>query len=269
MDESPTSLVLIVDFSSFSWNTASFSSTCLFDSLLSLISLYFNLNHQNKICVIFVSSSDCPTIYSSPTYYSTLTELDQISRSFRSFSTTPFQPSNPSFHVLTSALLKSLLWLTKESSTMNYSKQIAVLSLNDSPPSSSSSSFADLFSVAFSAKKLNIPIDVTCIGTLLYPLQQISFISNGSLFTLPLGECSTPSILSTSVLSLLSLSALVPAHIRSTVPVNQVSTVDLRAYCSCHSNLIDLGFICTNCLSIACKQGPFCPSCKSRISLIR
>jgi transcription initiation factor TFIIH subunit 3 len=38
--------------------------------------------------------------------------------------------------------------------------------------------------------------------------------------------------------------------------------VDYRASCFCHHNLVDVGFVCSVCLSVFCKFSPICSTCQ-------
>ena len=39
------------------------------------------------------------------------------------------------------------------------------------------------------------------------------------------------------------------------------ANVDFRAACFCHRQLVDVGFVCSVCLSIFCKFTPICSTC--------
>ena len=41
------------------------------------------------------------------------------------------------------------------------------------------------------------------------------------------------------------------------------ANVDFRAACFCHRQLVDVGFVCSVCLSIFCKFTPFCSTCNT------
>lgn len=44
-------------------------------------------------------------------------------------------------------------------------------------------------------------------------------------------------------------------------------TVDYRAACVCHSRLVDVGFVCSACLSVYCAFTPLCAVCESHFAL--
>ena len=39
--------------------------------------------------------------------------------------------------------------------------------------------------------------------------------------------------------------------------------VDYRAACFCHRELVDVGFVCSVCLSVFCKFSPICSTCEA------
>ncbi len=43
--------------------------------------------------------------------------------------------------------------------------------------------------------------------------------------------------------------------------------VDFRAACFCHRNLIDVGYVCSVCLTVFCTFSPFCTTCTSQFNL--
>ena len=43
--------------------------------------------------------------------------------------------------------------------------------------------------------------------------------------------------------------------------------VDYRAACFCHRQLIDIGFVCSVCLSIYCKFSPICTTCDTKFKM--
>lgn len=44
--------------------------------------------------------------------------------------------------------------------------------------------------------------------------------------------------------------------------------VDYRAACFCHRNLIDIGYVCSVCLSIFCTFSPICPTCQTTFKFL-
>lgn len=47
------------------------------------------------------------------------------------------------------------------------------------------------------------------------------------------------------------------------------SHVDFRAACFCHKKVIDIGYVCSVCLSIFCEKIPECTTCGSAFPVAR
>lgn len=54
---------------------------------------------------------------------------------------------------------------------------------------------------------------------------------------------------------------------RPKAPPSAVSSVDARAACFCHKRPLDLGFVCSVCLSIFCKFVPVCSTCNAKFQI--
>ena len=50
-------------------------------------------------------------------------------------------------------------------------------------------------------------------------------------------------------------------NMRKKLSIPPSPSVDYRAACFCHKNLIDMGNVCSNCLSVYCKAVPLCSTC--------
>ena len=46
----------------------------------------------------------------------------------------------------------------------------------------------------------------------------------------------------------------------------RAARVDFRAACFCHKRPVDLGYVCSACLSIFCRQLPACTTCGTEFS---
>ncbi|CAB4056433.1 TFIIH3 [Lepeophtheirus salmonis] len=53
------------------------------------------------------------------------------------------------------------------------------------------------------------------------------------------------------------------AEMRPQLGLPSANKVDFRAACFCHRQLVDIGFVCSVCLSIFCKFSPICTTCQT------
>ena len=107
----------------------------------------------------------------------------------------------------------------------------------------------------FSAQKAGIPIDTCMLGRSDSAfLQQAMHLTKGVYFRPP-----RPSALLQYLLTVFTADS----YSRSLLQLPKPLGVDFRASCFCHKKAIDLGYVCSVCLSIFCKGMPECTTCGS------
>ncbi len=83
-------------------------------------------------------------------------------------------------------------------------------------------------------------------------LQQASNLTNGLYFKVPQ---------ITGLLHYLLWIFLPNENLRKMLVLIPKTQVDFRAACFCHRQLIDIGFVCSVCLSVFCSFTPICSTC--------
>ncbi|XP_060699303.1 general transcription factor IIH subunit 3 isoform X4 [Hemiscyllium ocellatum] len=124
----------------------------------------------------------------------------------------------------------------------------------------SAAQYMNFMNVIFAAQKQNILIDACVLDSESGLLQQASDITGGLYLKIP---------------QMLSLSQyllwvfLPDPEQRSQLVLPPPVHVDYRAACFCHRNLIEIGYVCSVCLSIFCNFSPICTTCETafRIAL--
>lgn len=114
------------------------------------------------------------------------------------------------------------------------------------------SQYMTYMNVFFTAQKQNIVIDVCALDKALSLLQQGCDITGGQYLKLPQLE---------GLLQYLLWVFLPDPHTRTKLVLPPPVKVDYRAACFCHRELIDIGYVCSVCLSIFCKYSPICTTC--------
>ncbi|KAI9809927.1 MAG: hypothetical protein M1825_000360 [Sarcosagium campestre] len=112
----------------------------------------------------------------------------------------------------------------------------------------------------FAAQRKRIPIDVLKLASSTAFLQQAADATRGIYM-----HIASPR----GLLQYLMMAFLPDQSTRRhLVPPTQVN-VDFRAACFCHKNVIDLGFVCSICLSIFCEppEGAICQTCGTHLQL--
>ncbi|KAG1716656.1 hypothetical protein ID866_534 [Astraeus odoratus] len=171
---------------------------------------------------------------------------------------------------LVGALTKALCYINRitqpSSSAPNVTEDPGVLPdpriliLSVSPDLSSS--YIPIMNAIFSAQKLasiKVTIDVCKIyGPDTVFLQQAAHLTNGSYIYLERRD---------ALLQYLIMSFLPPPSVRRVLAVPKQDKIDFRAACFCHKNIVDVGFVCSVCLSIFCQPVPVCSTCRTKFPI--
>jgi len=119
--------------------------------------------------------------------------------------------------------------------------------------------YLNFMNVVFTAQKLNIIIDACILDNESGLLQQACDITEGTYLRIPqLG----------ALLQYLLWIFLPDASIRKKLQLPGKVKVDYRAACFCHRTLIDIGYVCSICLSIFCTFSPICSTCHATFKFL-
>lgn len=131
--------------------------------------------------------------------------------------------------------------------------QPRILCLHGSPDGPGQ--YVAIMNAIFSAQRSMVPIDSCVIGVQHSAfLQQASYITGGVYLK--------PQQLD-GLFQYLATVFATDLHSRNFLQLPKPVGVDFRASCFCHKNTIDMGFICSVCLSIFCKHQKKCSTCGS------
>jgi len=120
----------------------------------------------------------------------------------------------------------------------------------------SAAHYINYMNAFFTAQKLAIPVDTCMLGADSGLLQQGSDITGGLYLRVP-------EQLNGLVQYLTWLFLPPPGTARDMLGAPPPAKVDYRAACFCHRQLVDVGYVCSVCLSIFCKFSPVCTTCHS------
>ncbi|XP_014280118.1 general transcription factor IIH subunit 3 isoform X2 [Halyomorpha halys] len=118
--------------------------------------------------------------------------------------------------------------------------------------SDSASQYMNYMNVFFTAQKENVVIDVCTLEYDQGLLQQGCDITGGAYLKTPQQQ---------GLLQYLMWVFLPEPPLRKKLVLPPPVKVDYRAACFCHRQLIDIGYVCSICLSIFCKFSPICTTC--------
>jgi len=117
----------------------------------------------------------------------------------------------------------------------------------------SSSQYLNFMNAVFTAQRQNVVVDSCVLGKVSSLLQQAADITGGICFKVP----------ALAALTQYLMWVFLPRpSLRSKLSLPPSEDVDYRAACFCHRNLIDVGFVCSVCLSIFCAFSPICSTCQ-------
>ncbi|XP_029296295.1 general transcription factor IIH subunit 3 [Cottoperca gobio] len=118
--------------------------------------------------------------------------------------------------------------------------------------------YMNFMNVIFASQKQNILIDACVLDSDSGLLQQACDITGGLYLKIPQKVALAQYLLWVFLPDIEQRSQLVlppPVH------------VDYRAACFCHRNLIEIGYVCSVCLSIFCNFSPICTTCETAFKI--
>ncbi|KAI5302679.1 RNA polymerase II transcription factor B subunit 4 [Ascosphaera pollenicola] len=126
--------------------------------------------------------------------------------------------------------------------------QSRILVVSVSPTTDAAHQYIPLMNTIFACQRLHIPIDIAVLSGHPVFLQQAADATGGVYMPI------TPP---TGFLEYLLLAYLPDATLRrKTLRTPSQVDVDFRAACFCHRKVIDVGYVCSVCLSIFCEPPP-------------
>jgi len=288
-DSPPEHLSLILDLSPTQWHLSSLDtnpqplSLRLFISqVLVFLNAHLASRHDNTIAVLAALPGKNVMIYSSS---DNVEDSDHLSPLDDSNTYQPFKAMNSAVvqrideelgaqeHEETEAPIGLVGALTKALCHINRLTHPAA-SANPSiavptPPSPRilifsvspdlSTAYIPLMNSIFSAQKLKVAIDVCKLyGEDTVFLQQVAHLTGG-LYVNPERR--------DALLQYLAMCFLPSTAIRRVLGMPTQDHVDFRAACFCHKNIIDIGYICSVCLSIFCSPVPVCSTCRTKFPI--
>ncbi|KAG0633900.1 TFIIH subunit Tfb4/p34 [Tuber brumale] len=297
VDEKPSLLVLILDTNPYAWSTL--SATLPLERALASILIFLNahmaFSHANRVAVIASHTKSARFLY--PTTTSTVAGgggggsedpfrdankyrqfrliEDQVQASFAELmrQTTASELVDAKETMMAGALGLALGYVNRlarvddgggvvggkagalgEVTSMN--ARILVVSVSGDL----AEQYVPVMNSIFAAQRKKIPIDICKVAGETVFLQQASDTTRGIYMQLEHPE---------SILQYLMM-CFIPdtATRRHLVPPTQVN-VDFRTACFCHKNVVDIGFVCSICLSIFCTppEGAVCTTCNTKLDI--
>lgn len=287
MEGSEKLLVVICDINPKHWSkvnnkmqTSDSSSSTAFEkcmeSLLVFCNSYLMFNHTNKLAFIACHSTSCTFVYppknNAQTEDGGVEERSLMDGKFEAFvefnnivtkgikellSVNELSHTDAETSLLTGAFTKALCYIHNNSmSSIGQPRESRIFILTPSPDASSQ--YMPTMNCIFASQKKNIIVDACSVHQLSGFLQQAADITNGIYSHIE--DVS-------GLLEYLLFKYLPDADIRKKLELPASVEIDYRAACFCHKQLVDVGFVCSVCLSIYCQLMPKCMTCQTRFKL--
>jgi transcription initiation factor TFIIH subunit 3 len=126
-----------------------------------------------------------------------------------------------------------------------------ILSIVTSPDNSLK--YLSYMNAFFAAQRDHVIVDCCNLSS-----QQSSLFQQGCLLT---GGCYIQPAIPGSLLQYLMTAFMADASLRKELRYPSASGVDFRAACFCHHRLVDMGHVCSVCLSVFCSRHDICLTC--------
>ncbi|RKF81105.1 General transcription and DNA repair factor IIH subunit tfb4 [Golovinomyces cichoracearum] len=119
--------------------------------------------------------------------------------------------------------------------------------------------YIPIMNITFAAQRLKVPIDICKLAGDTVFLQQASDATKGIYMHLRSPQ---------GFLQYLMMAFLPDLASRKHLVVPTQETIDFRAACFCHRKVVDIGFVCSVCLSIFCSppEGAVCLICSTHLA---
>ncbi|GFN99607.1 general transcription factor iih subunit 3-like [Plakobranchus ocellatus] len=274
-------LIVILDTNSVWWGRkrtadGQFSLSHCVDCISVLANSHLMLRHKNKLAVIAAHTDHSVFLYPQHKSKQTHTVKFPDDGQYEMFRQVEGQlraqlkklimqdkekvdemydvPEQPSDSLIAGAMAVSLCYahrLEKECPIgETLSTRLLVIKGSEDCPSQ----YMNFMNAVFTAQKQNIIIDACILDSDSGLLQQACDITGGMYLKVPQIQ---------GLLQYLMWVFLPDPSTRSKMVLPPRAQVDYRAACFCHRNLIDIGYVCSVCLSIYCTFSPICSTCQN------
>lgn len=232
------------------------------DSIIAFANSHLMQKAQNKLAIMACHSKTSQFIYPNQGkntdvrqvdgQYEIFTAVEKITKKNLAKLLTSENSTVITESLLAGAIAMALCYIARLQRTKPPGAKLNCRILVVTGSSCSASQYMNYMNVFFTAQKQNVVIDVCALEQHLSLLQQGCDITNGMYLKVPQLQ---------GLLQYLLWVFLPEPPIREKLVLPPSIKVDYRAACFCHRQLIDIGHVCSVCLSIFCKFSPICTTC--------
>ncbi|KAJ2402430.1 RNA polymerase II transcription factor B subunit 4 [Coemansia sp. RSA 2559] len=277
LETDPSLLAVVLDINAKAWSDSPLALENALQQITIFLNAYLALKQENKLVVLAANKKECRCLYpvdraraaSLPNIQvyeqfrmvdaSVLSGVQSMLSGAESEVTDKNRGIEESQSLISRALSMALCHIHKSSEASKTYKvwsRILVLSAADDSPRE----YIALMNSIFAAQKLNVLIDICKVfGQDSVFLQQAADITGGNYLMANTAN-------SESLLQTLMFSCLADHYTRDILYLPNNELIDFRTACFCHRKVVDIGFVCSVCLSIFCKMAPVCSTCHTKFS---
>ncbi|KAH9563371.1 hypothetical protein CY35_05G122500 [Sphagnum magellanicum] len=272
-----SAVVILLDVNPYFWGTKTstgFTFEQFFQHVLVFINCILLLSHLNQVTVIAMGASACTFLYDSAAIDGTASGRSKRDKQPESRSTTITQklqefvkkdgaaetnlgPVENQFSNLSGSLSMALCYIQRILRKPTAPPQPRILCVQGFPDAPQQ--YIAVMNSIFSAQRCSVPIDACIVGSQHSAfLQQASHITGGIYMKPPQPE---------GLFQYLTMVFATDLYSRQFLQLPRSAGVDFRASCFCHKRTIDMGFVCSVCLSIFCKHHKACSTCGANFNV--
>ncbi|KAJ1742568.1 RNA polymerase II transcription factor B subunit 4 [Coemansia sp. RSA 1290] len=261
-------LVVVLDVNASAWAQSPLSLDKALQQLVIFINAYLALNPENKLVVLGASHKECRYLFPADPSSAPPTHDIQVYEQFRTVDVQVLSgvqemlsshiDGNEQQSLIARALSKALCHIhqVNQLAVTKIWSRILVLSAGQDSPHS----YIPLMNTIFAAQKMSVLIDICKVfGQDSVFLQQAAEITNGNYLKVDTNS-------EASLLQTLLFICLPDQYTRSIFNAPGNDLIDFRATCFCHKRVVDIGYVCSVCLSIFCQTAPVCSTCQTKFS---
>ncbi|XP_037536304.1 general transcription factor IIH subunit 3 [Nematolebias whitei] len=273
-------LVIVVDVNPIWWGQQAqrepeFTLSKCMDAVMVMGNAHTAMNRTNKLAVIASHCQDSHFLYPTKSLkhgdggddassskdgkYELLSVANNIiTEEIKNLMTKTEVTGNSTDTLLAGSLAKALCYINRVSKKMEVGQDVKSRILVIKAAEDCALQYMNFMNVIFAAQKHNILIDACVLDSESGLLQQACDITGGVYLKIP----------QKIALAQYLLWVFLPdSEQRTQLVLPPPAHVDYRAACFCHRNLIEIGYVCSVCLSIFCNFSPICTTCETAFKI--
>ncbi|KAK1945205.1 General transcription factor IIH subunit 3 [Phytophthora citrophthora] len=232
----------------------------LISSTLVFVNSYLLLHRSNRIVIIAAHAGTSAMLYPDPEQDDTTGSAEQAARvnagvlqRLQQLSDAPLDPAKPNPTAIAASLSRALCFINR---AINEEPDLRprILVVQKSPDVSEH--YIAIMNGIFSAQKKNVAVDACILATEHSSFMQQAAYLTGGIYYKPNDH--------SGLLQYLISIYLPNPSMRKLLKLPSQDSVDFRAMCFCHREVISTAYVCPVCLSLFCEFRPICSTCGIR-----